>query len=101
MLRLQTPLADRYVDAPAEELAERIAAAKATLGDRLFILGHHYQREEVMTWADARGDSFRLSVLAQQQTALLVLRAAQVPQDLLADAVLHDHQQAAPGGHPR
>jgi quinolinate synthase len=69
MLRLQTPLADRYVDAPAEELAERIAAAKATLGDRLFILGHHYQREEVMCWADARGDSFRLSVLAQQQTA--------------------------------
>ena len=69
MLRLQTPLADRYVDAPAEELAERIAAAKATLGDRLFILGHHYQREEVMRWADARGDSFRLSVLAQQQTA--------------------------------
>ena len=69
MLRLQTPLADRYVDAPAEELAERIAAAKATLGDRLFVLGHHYQREEVMRWADARGDSFRLSVLAQQQTA--------------------------------
>ena len=69
MLRLQTPLADRYVDAPAEELAERIATAKATLGDRLFILGHHYQREEVMVWADARGDSFRLSVLAQQQTA--------------------------------
>ena len=69
MLRLQTPLADRYVDAPAEELAERIAAAKATLGDRLFVLGHHYQREEVMRWADARGDSFRLSVLAQQQTS--------------------------------
>ena len=69
MLRLQTPLADRYVDAPADELADRIAAAKATLGDRLFVLGHHYQREEVMRWADARGDSFRLSVLAQQQTA--------------------------------
>ncbi len=69
MLRLQTPLADRYVDAPAEELADRIAAAKQTLGERLFILGHHYQREEVMRWADARGDSFRLSVLAQEQSA--------------------------------
>ena len=68
MLRLQTPLADRYVDASPEELEERIAAAKAALGDRLFVLGHHYQREEVMRWADARGDSFRLSVLAQQQT---------------------------------
>ncbi len=32
----------------------------------MFILGHHYQRDEVMRWADARGDSFRLSVLAQQ-----------------------------------
>ncbi|MFM7069922.1 MAG: quinolinate synthase NadA, partial [Actinomycetes bacterium] len=67
MLRLQTPLADRYVDAPAEELAEQIAAAKAQLGSRVFVLGHHYQREEVMRWADARGDSFRLSVLAKEQ----------------------------------
>ena len=44
-----------------------IAAAKAALGDRVFILGHHYQRDEVMRWADARGDSYRLSVLAQQR----------------------------------
>ena len=44
-----------------------IGDAKAALGDRVFILGHHYQRDEVMSWADARGDSFRLSVLAQQQ----------------------------------
>src|SRR5262249_27822503 len=36
-------------------------------GDRVFILGHHYQRDEVMRWADARGDSFRLSVLAQER----------------------------------
>src|SRR5207302_6743351 len=45
----------------------RISAARATLGDRVFILGHHYQRDEVMQWADARGDSYRLSVLAQQR----------------------------------
>ena len=44
----------------------RIAAAKAALGSRVFILGHHYQRDEVMRWADARGDSFRLSVLAKE-----------------------------------
>ncbi|CAB4562359.1 unannotated protein [freshwater metagenome] len=67
MLRLQLPLGERYTDATPGELADRIAAAKATLGDRLFILGHHYQRDEVMEWADARGDSFRLSVLAQEQ----------------------------------
>ncbi|HNH37606.1 MAG TPA: quinolinate synthase NadA, partial [Microthrixaceae bacterium] len=36
-------------------------------GERLFILGHHYQRDEVMRWADARGDSFRLSVLAKER----------------------------------
>ena len=67
MLRLQSPLPDEYTTATPEELESRIAAAKATLGDRLFILGHHYQRDEVMRWADARGDSFRLSVLAQQR----------------------------------
>src|SRR4029077_3735398 len=57
---------ERYVDAPPEELATRIAAAKEALGPRLFILGHHYQRDEVMRWADARGDSFRLSVIAKE-----------------------------------
>ena len=67
MLRLQSRLPDEYTDASAEELADRIAAAKAALGDRLFILGHHYQRDEVMRWADARGDSFRLSVLARER----------------------------------
>jgi quinolinate synthase len=66
MLRLQLPLPQRYTDATPGQLAVRIAAARATLGDRLFILGHHYQRDEVMQWADARGDSFRLSVLAQE-----------------------------------
>ncbi len=64
MLRLQTPLPGGYTDATAEDLARRIGAAKESLGDRLMILGHHYQRDEVMCWADARGDSFGLSRLA-------------------------------------
>jgi len=67
MLRLQAPLPEAYTAAAPEDLDRRIAAAKATLGDRLFILGHHYQRDEVMKWADARGDSYRLSVLAQER----------------------------------
>jgi quinolinate synthase len=67
MLRLQTPLDERYTAASPDDLARRIAAAKAALGDRLFILGHHYQRDEVIRWADARGDSYRLSVLAQER----------------------------------
>ena len=66
MLRIQSALPDRYTDASPDELATWIGAAKATLGDRVFILGHHYQRDEVMRWADARGDSYRLSVLAQE-----------------------------------
>ena len=67
MLRLQTPLPERYTAASADDLTARIAAAKETLGDRLFVLGHHYQRDEIIRFADARGDSFRLSVLAQQR----------------------------------
>jgi quinolinate synthase len=61
MLRLQPPLSEGYVTATGDDLARRIADAKATLGNRLIILGHHYQRDEVVRWADARGDSFGLS----------------------------------------
>src|SRR6478735_8225827 len=64
MLRLQVPLPDRYTSATDEELAERIAAAKAALGERLLILGHHYQRDEVIRWADQIGDSFKLAKFA-------------------------------------
>jgi quinolinate synthase len=67
MLRLQTALPDRYSTARPEQLTEWIGAAKATLGSRLIILGHHYQRDEVMAWADARGDSFGLSRIAADQ----------------------------------
>jgi quinolinate synthase len=66
MLRLQTPLPERYTTASGEDLAEMIGAAKASLGTRLYILGHHYQRDDVMRWADARGDSFGLSRMAAE-----------------------------------
>jgi len=42
-------------------LVERARAAKAALGDRLFVLGHHYQRDEVIQFADVTGDSFKLA----------------------------------------
>jgi quinolinate synthase len=68
MLRLQTPLPDRYTTAEPQELARWIEEAKSALGSRLIILGHHYQRDEVMVWADARGDSFGLSRIAADQS---------------------------------
>jgi quinolinate synthase len=51
-------------DLPARDdptLAARAQAAKAALGDQVMILGHHYQRDQVIAFADARGDSFELS----------------------------------------
>src|SRR3989441_3762297 len=55
------PLPERYLSLPDEELDRRIAAAKATLGRRVVILGHHYQRDEVIKFADYTGDSFKLA----------------------------------------
>ena len=58
---IQAPLPEAIRKAPAEELQERIVAAKAKLGGRLVILGHHYQRDEVIRHADFTGDSFKLA----------------------------------------
>ena len=55
------PLPEIYLGLPDDELDRRIAEAKAALGTRLVILGHHYQRDEVIKFADYVGDSFRLS----------------------------------------
>jgi len=54
-----------YQQASAEELHERIRAAKETLGDRVVILGHFYQRDEIVQHADFLGDSFQLANAAQ------------------------------------
>jgi quinolinate synthase len=62
------PASERGVSCPGElppasdpALVERARAAKAALGDRLFVLGHHYQRDEVIQFADVTGDSFKLA----------------------------------------
>ena len=52
---------------PEGEIRDRIRAAKGALGRRLVILGHHYQRESVVEFADFRGDSLKLSQLAALQ----------------------------------
>jgi quinolinate synthase len=55
------PLPERYVGLSDEEMDVRIAAARKTLGRRLVILGHHYQRDEVIKFADYTGDSYKLA----------------------------------------
>jgi quinolinate synthase len=55
------PLPEKYLGLSDEEMDARIAAARRALGGRLLILGHHYQRDEVIKFADATGDSFRLA----------------------------------------
>ncbi len=56
-----------YMRMSPEELDDRIGAARAKLGSSLVILGHHYQRDEIIKYADYRGDSFKLSQFAASQ----------------------------------
>ncbi|MEV6673246.1 quinolinate synthase NadA [Streptomyces sp. NPDC051162] len=62
------PRSERGVECPGDlpapsdpDLVERARAAKARLGDKVFVLGHHYQRDEVIEFADVTGDSFKLA----------------------------------------
>ena len=52
---------DDYQNLPLTELTERIRVAREKLGHRLLILGHHYQKDDVIAFADLRGDSLKLS----------------------------------------
>ena len=63
----QNPLPSRYTAMSEEELATAIAARKGQLGPDLIILGHHYQQDEVIRFADFTGDSFKLSQLAAER----------------------------------
>src|SRR3954464_14023674 len=57
---------DNHLVLPDNPMDARIAAARRELGSRAVILGHHYQRDEVIRFADFRGDSYHLSKIAAQ-----------------------------------
>lgn len=63
----QTPLSEEYTSLTEQQAAERISDARRLLGSRLVILGHHYQRDEIIVHADYRGDSYKLAKDAQRR----------------------------------
>lgn len=80
-----TALSDQQCDA-------RIRAAKAALGDRLMILGHHYQRDEVFAHADISGDSLKLSAMAAESDAEYIVFCGVHFMAEVADILTRDDQ---------
>jgi quinolinate synthase len=88
------PLPERYIGLSDEEMDRRIAAAKATLGSRLVILGHHYQRDEVIKFADYTGDSYKLAKqVAKHPAADFIVFCGVHFMAESADVLSADHQQ--------
>ena len=87
-------LPEKYLGLPDEEMVRRIAAARATLGDKLVILGHHYQRDEVIQFADYTGDSFRLArqIAARPEADYIVFCGVHFMAES-ADVLCAPHQQ--------
>lgn len=63
---LENVLPEKYKHMTTEELEERVRTIKEKLGSRLFIPGHHYQKDEVIQFADATGDSLKLAQLSEE-----------------------------------
>jgi len=87
-------LPERYIGLSDEEMDTRIAAAKAALGRRLVILGHHYQRDDVIKFADYTGDSYKLAkhVAAHPDAEFIVFCGVHFMAES-ADVLSADHQQ--------
>ena len=72
-MRMQPPIEARYTEMPEDELARRIAECKERLGSQLCILGHHYQRDSVLRFADFTGDSLKLSQRSAETAAKFIV----------------------------
>ncbi len=83
---------DSYLLVPDNALDDRIAAAKARLGRDVVILGHHYQRDEVIKFADFRGDSLKLSFQASQAEGRYIIFCGVHFMAESADILRREHQ---------
>jgi quinolinate synthase len=83
---------DSYLLTPDNTLDERIASAKALLGKDVVILGHHYQRDEVIKFADFRGDSLKLSSQAAQADGRFIVFCGVHFMAESADILRREHQ---------
>jgi len=87
-------LPEKYLGLSDEEMTIRIAQAREELGSRLVILGHHYQRDEVIRFADYTGDSFRLSrQIAQRPESDFIVFCGVHFMAESADVLSASHQQ--------
>jgi quinolinate synthase len=87
-------LPEKFLGLSDAEMDARIAAARRTLGDRLVILGHHYQRDEVIKFADYTGDSFKLArqIASHPQADFIVFCGVHFMAES-ADVLSAPHQQ--------
>src|SRR6187397_249488 len=92
---------ERGVECPGDlpaasdpDLVARAKAAKDRLGDKVFVLGHHYQRDEVIQFADVTGDSFKLAreAAARPEAEFIIFCGVHFMAES-ADILTSDHQQ--------
>ncbi len=84
---------DNYLVLPDNSMDERIAAARRALGKTTILLGHHYQRDEVIRFADFTGDSYKLSKVAAETDANYIVFCGVHFMAESADILAHEGQQ--------
>jgi len=84
---------DHYLTLPDHTMDDRIAAARRALGTSTILLGHHYQRDEVIRFADFTGDSYKLSKAAAETNARYIVFCGVHFMAESADVLGHDGQQ--------
>lgn len=90
----ESTLPDKYKNLTTEEMEAEVRRIKQKLGNRLFMPGHHYQKDEVIQFADVAGDSLQLAQLAQQNEAaeFIVFCGVHFMAET-ADMLTHDRQK--------